>query len=77
MPVQDDVERLQRPPAEEDFSGWPDDPLLLRAAPLPSLCMQQGVNPCAIHINDGRCVIIPHLLTNVHDAHKEKCQVSR
>ncbi len=66
MPVQDDVEKLQQPPAEEDFSGWTDDPLLLRAAPLPSLRMQQGVDPCAIRINDGRCVIIPHLYNLVY-----------
>ncbi|CAL8462122.1 g1653 [Coccomyxa elongata] len=50
----DDVEKLQHPPSEQDFSGWPDDPLLLRAAPLPSLRMHQGSDPCAIRINNGR-----------------------
>ncbi|BDA45975.1 probable phosphatidylinositol 3,4,5-trisphosphate-dependent Rac exchanger protein at N-terminal half [Coccomyxa sp. Obi] len=50
----DDAEKLQQPPSEQDFSGWPDEPLLLRAAPLPALGMQQGADPCAIRINDGR-----------------------
>ncbi|BDA45974.1 hypothetical protein COCOBI_08-0660 [Coccomyxa sp. Obi] len=53
---QDDMGRLQQPPSEHDFSEWPDAPMLLRAAPIHSLRLQEGANPCAIPINTGRSI---------------------
>lgn len=68
--MQEDAQKLQQPPLEQDLSGWPDDPLLLRAAPLPSLHMQPGVNPCAIQINDGRWDLEPSFLIRVHSPYE-------
>ena len=47
-------ERLQQPPRDEDFAGWPDSPLLLRAAPLPYQRVLEGADAAALRMNDGR-----------------------
>ncbi|CAL8462121.1 g1652 [Coccomyxa elongata] len=53
---QDDMGRLQQTPSEHDLSDWPDAPVLLTAAPIRCLQLQDSANPCAIPINTGRSI---------------------
>ncbi len=64
--AQDDLEGLDRPPSDEDFAGWPDAPLLMRAAPLPYQQLESGIDPCAIRVNDGRCVHVSRRSVRLH-----------
>jgi hypothetical protein len=50
---QAEQQALAVPPRAEQFDGWPDAPLLLRAAPLPDQRILDG-KPAALRVNDGR-----------------------
>ena len=45
---------LAVPPRAEQYDGWPDAPLLLRAAAVPDQRILDGKST-ALRINDGRC----------------------